>query len=63
MKHKSRLTTEEKLMACFDLSDLIFRMKREILSRSGFNKRLRALREKHLKSDIALLRNIEGAQK
>lgn len=63
MQHKLKLTLPEKFKACLDLSDFIFNMMRNSMSKSEFDKKLRNLREKHLKEDQVLLKNLGAAIK
>lgn len=56
MQHKLNLTAEEKLKACLDLSDFIFKIMRHMLERAEFNQRLKNLREKHLREILTLLK-------
>ena len=63
MKHKVKLTKSEKLRACLDLSDFVFRTMKNTLSRSEFNKRMKNLRKKHLKEDMILLKKMGRVKK
>jgi hypothetical protein len=56
MQHKLDLTVQEKLKACLDLSDFIFKMMRNILKGPKFNQRLKDLRERHLRETLTLLK-------
>ncbi len=55
MQHKLKLTAQEKIKACLELSDLVFKMTKNMLSSSEFNKKMKVLRERHLKEDFALM--------
>lgn len=63
MKHKLKLTLKEKIKACFDLSDFVFRITKNTLSEAEFNKRLSDLRKRHLEEHIVLLKELSRIEK
>jgi len=63
MEHKLRLTVQEKIKACLDLSDFTFKMMKNILNKHEFNKRLNNLRKRHLREDLDLLEKLGKVKK
>lgn len=58
MQHKLRLSKQEKMRACLDLSDFIFKANKKFLNIAKFNQKLRHLRLRHLSENISLLENL-----
>lgn len=55
MEHKLKLKNRERIEACLAISDFLLNLMKSNLSKRDFEKKIRRLREEHLKGDNLLL--------
>ncbi|MBI4801655.1 MAG: hypothetical protein HY796_03930 [Elusimicrobia bacterium] len=60
MQHKIKLTAREKINIWLDLCDFSFRLMKNALSVTELEKRLKKIRQAHLKEDRLFLLKLAG---
>lgn len=58
MRHKIKLSVKEKIRRWLELCDFSFKLMQRALTPKELAKRLREMREEHLKRDSRILRNL-----
>lgn len=58
MRHKLKMSIKEKINAYLDLCDLGYKMMKANLTPKEFAKRLKRIREEHLKKDYRILKRM-----